>query len=367
MKGTRLTVAILVIAFILLGFSRNLFSWNLVDFFASDLPEKIEAEMLADFDAERDIPDLPSLEGKSSFEAVRDLSIFRNDEVREYIYLYLTTGRPYVIRSINRSHDHLDLIQEIFQEDPDMPMELTLLPLLESGFHPRAVSRSGAVGLWQFMYATGRPLGLDVNRWVDERRNVEKSTRAAMRHLKNLYNHFGSWELALAAYNGGGGHVSRAMKRSGNKDFWSLARGGHLRQETEEYVPRFLALLTIYEHASLFGIAEEVKKKEQRTMVQVEIDHPLHLKTLSKHTGIPLDVLRKHNPELHGYITPPNRPRYIILIPEKYHEDFEKARPRLFSRPLDRVIPHRVRSGEYLHKIARHYKKKHQNSFALTT
>ncbi len=366
MKGARLTIAILVIAFVLLGFSRELFSWNLVDFFASDLPEKIEAEMLADFDPDSDIPELPPLEGKTSFEAVRDLSIFRNDEVREYIYVYLTRGRPYVIRSINRSRDHLDLIQEIFQEDPDMPMELTLLPLLESGFHTRAVSRSGAVGLWQFMHATGRPLGLDVDRWVDERRNVEKSTRAAMRHLKNLYNHFGSWELALAAYNGGGGHVRRAMLRSGNSDFWSLARGGHLRKETEEYVPRFLALLAIYEHASLFGIADDLDNKRERKMVQVELDHPVHLKTLSKHTGIPLDMLREYNPELHGYITPPRQPRYIIHIPAEYHKNFEKARPRLFSRPLEKVILHRVRSGEYLNKIARHYKKKHLSSSVLT-
>ncbi len=200
---------------------------------------------------------LPPLEeGKDFFESVRDLSILRREEVRKFVYLYLTTGRQYSIRAISRSQTYMDLILKILQSHPGMPPELALLPLLESGFDPDAVSRSRAVGLWQFMRETSAMLGLRTDGRVDERRHVVKSTNAAIRHLNNLYRSLGSWELALAAYNGGSGTVSRAISRCGSRNFWEIRDTGILPDETAEYLSRYAALMIIYQNRDSLGLSE---------------------------------------------------------------------------------------------------------------
>ena len=153
-------------------------------------------------------------------------------------------GRRFIEQSLLRREEYLPVIREIFAEE-GVPEDLINVALIESGFNSNARSYAGAVGMWQFMKATGRSYGLEVSKKVDERKDVVDSTIAAARHLRDLYGIFGDWYLALAAYNAGVGGVSRAITRAGSDDFWVVAKKGRLKQQTIDYVPRFIAATII--------------------------------------------------------------------------------------------------------------------------
>ena len=146
-------------------------------------------------------------------------------------------------------------------KEEGVPQDLIYLAQAESGFHPLAVSRVGARGIWQFMASRGRGYGLYHNMWVDDRQDPEKSTRAAARHLKDLYNQFGDWYLAMAAYNSGPGTVQAAVKRTGYADFWELYRRNVLPKETRNYVPIILAVTIMAKNPSQYGLDEVVMEK----------------------------------------------------------------------------------------------------------
>ncbi len=260
---------------------------------------------------------LPEQRERPFFDAVNDLSICRHREVRRFMYQYLTRDRDYIKASILRSRKYLDIIRGIFDEYGDVPAGLALLPLLESGFDPRAVSRSHAVGLWQFIRGTSSIFGLKTDEWLDERRNVEKSTRAAVLHLRHLYRHFGSWELALAAYNGGSGHVSRAMSETGARTFWELHEKGALRRETAEYVPRFAALLVIYANMDRLNLEEEIPDYRPVNIVRMPLPGSASIERISRLSGTPLRTIRYHNPELNSGITPPYYGTYHLKMPSR--------------------------------------------------
>ena len=258
MKYTKFII-ITALAFVLFfGYNRWVFSWGLFQLFDEQQYSVEGHEKVRNFNPDIETFYLPGIEGKDFFNTVKDFSICRRKQVREFLYIYLTIGREYTIRSIERSFFYIDSIKNIMKDNPDIPDAIALLPLLESGFDPAAVSRSNAVGLWQFMKRTASFFGLKKNRLVDERLDVIKSTEAAIRHLRHLYLRFGSWELALAAYNGGEGMLSRAIEKVGTEDIWQLIDAGMLPVETAEYVPRFAALLLIYHNSSLFGIDREI-------------------------------------------------------------------------------------------------------------
>ncbi|HMB21110.1 MAG TPA: lytic transglycosylase domain-containing protein, partial [Spirochaetota bacterium] len=219
-KATYIALFVLLLSLTLVSMDTRSFCWNLLDLFNDTVYSEEGLQKAIEYEPNMDHFFLPSIEGKDLFASIDDLSICRREEVRRYLYMYLTVGREYVKNSIHRSYMYMEIIEDVMEEYPEITRDMALLPLLESGFNPRAVSKSRAVGLWQFMYPTSQMLGLKINNWVDERRHIEKSTRAALRHLKNLYSIYGSWELSLAAYNGGAGHVSRTMKRTGIRDYW---------------------------------------------------------------------------------------------------------------------------------------------------
>ena len=363
------TVALLIVGVTLFGYNQNLFSWGLFNLFDERSYSREGLSKALAFDPDKDILYLPKLEGKELFESVEDLSISRKQEVRRYLYVYLTRGRPYILKGIENSHKYSDLIYSIFDEEEnrDMPKDLAMLPLLESAFNPYAVSRSKAVGLWQFMSNTSRPLGLKNNRWVDERRDVEKSTRAAIRHLRNLHRTFKSWDLALAAYNGGGGHVRRSMKKSNTTDFWSLAASGTLRKETEEYVPRFLALLLIYRNQGLFDIKEELTPPEVEDTALFRLTYGVHLRHVSKLTGLPVKNILTLNPQLKMGATPPYDRSFELRLPVDAAEKLEKNRKSLYRLRYSRVKKYKVKQGDCLSKIAARHKKKLVTSSISTT
>lgn len=178
-------------------------------------------------------------------------------EVRKEIARYTTRNRGCITNSLNNRKPHHDLMKEIFR-DEGVPEELINVALLESQFNPRAKSPAGAKGMWQFMSGTGRLYGLTVKGNKDERTDPILSTIAAAKHLRDLYNEFNDWHLALAAYNAGPARVSKALEKSGADSFWELARSGALPQETLNFVPKFIASTIIMQQPKSFGFADAV-------------------------------------------------------------------------------------------------------------
>ncbi len=191
------------------------------------------------------------------------------EEIRRYIWYFLQ-NKPYLERTLQRAEYYLPLIKPIIEKS-GLPSELALLPVIESGFNPLAVSRSGAAGLWQFIPSTAKRYGLRVDEQADERFDVVKSTEAAVRYLKDLYNMFGSWELALAAYNCGENCVKN---KTAGVDFWLTK--DMLPVETRNYVPAFFAVLLLTRDPLKYGLSSPevrlVRKEEEPVRTQFPID-----------------------------------------------------------------------------------------------
>ncbi|MBN2039356.1 MAG: transglycosylase SLT domain-containing protein [Spirochaetes bacterium] len=303
---------------------------------------------------------LPELENKNFFESINDMSICRYKLVRKFINQYLSEARSFLANGLTRSQRYLPVIKEIFEKYGQIPEELALLPLLESGFNPYATSRSKAVGLWQIMKPTSRDLGLKINSWVDERRDIEKSTEAAVRHLCSLYKIFNSWELALAAYNGGAARVKRAMIKTGAENFEELLESEELRRETNEFVHRFAALAVIYRNQELFDIKSEVNAPEIAETENIILAFPVRIKDLSGITGVPQDIIKMYNPELKKNVTPPYEKEYSVRIPKHSVSRYNKNKSKLYAVKFKKLKKHIVREGESLSKIAKTYKTKMQ-------
>ena len=300
---------------LLLSFNQNPVCGKLFQLFEDTTFKAEGLKRIQEYNPDKDTLCIPPLENKGFFESIDDLSIFRRREVRKLVYIYLTSYREYVKRAIRRSFLYIDIIEEKLREYPEIPKEIALLPLLESGFNPYAVSKSRAVGLWQFISSTSKTLGLRNDRWIDERMDIEKSTKAAIYHLKNLYRIFKSWELTLAAYNGGGYHIKRAIHKTGINDFWKLQKSGVLKVETSEYVSRFAALILIFKNQKNCGIQKEIESIETVDTKSVVLKYPLNIQNISIITGIPLTTIRKFNPELKRNVIPPYYREYRFRIP----------------------------------------------------
>lgn len=304
---------------------------------------------------EKAVKEAPAGEGKCLFDAVNDLSICDDPEVRGFIHVYLTRGRPYVVRSIRRSRLYLDEVDAVVRSTPGAPPDIALLPLLESGFNPQAVSRSRAVGLWQFLGPTAKILKMQDDAWVDERRDVEKSTRAAMRHLANLQSVFGSWDLALAAYNGGAGHVRRAMNRTRTTTLAGLNKRGALRRETAEYVARYAALMVIYKNQDIFGIAEEIGETDARETGVMELEFPVHIERLARVAGITVDEIRALNPQLKTVLTPIYERAYRLKLPAEAIRALEEDEEMSYAIKFTSIKKHVVRRGDSINRLAQRY------------
>lgn len=243
--------------------------------------------------------------------------------------------------------------QEMFEailESNDLPKELVYLAMVESGFSPRAYSWAHAAGPWQFIYGTGRTYGLRRDWWVDERRDPEKSTRAAAKYLKDLYAEFGDWYLVMAAYNSGSQRVKRAMKRNNTDNYWELTT---LPRETRNYVPSFIAATIIGENAAAFGF--DVTPESPLSYDEVTIGGSINLSVLSKAAGVNVSELIRLNPELRRKSTPPTSKGYKLLIPYGTAELFNKNFAELPEEERTGTIKHKVRRGEALSAIATKY------------
>ena len=242
-----------------------------------------------------------------------DIPIVRNAKVEQWIDYFQGRGRKWFTVYLERSTRYVPFMRKILREH-NQPEDLVYLAMIESGFSTRAFSRARAVGPWQFMKATGRMYGLGVNFWVDERRDPEKSTIAAARHLKDLFDQFQSWKLAAAAYNAGAGKVSRAIKRYRTEDFWELSRGRYLRPETRHYVPKLIAAALIAKEPHKYGF-KNIEYQDPLQYDKVVVNQPINLIQLAKITGTDLEELFDLNPELNHPVTPPHLASYELRVP----------------------------------------------------
>jgi membrane-bound lytic murein transglycosylase D len=253
---------------------------------------------------------------------------------------------------LSRSGKYLKMMKEILKEE-GIPEDLVYLPIIESGFNVRAYSRSRAAGPWQFIAATAKRYGLKINWWVDERRDPVKSTRAAARYLKDLNEMFNSWSLALASYNAGENKVKRVLRRTRSNNIWELLlRTRHLRRETRNYIPKFIAARTIALDPDYFGFYD-LQYLDEFAYDEVTLDSPLEIEAIAKCAGTTKAVIKDLNPELRRWSTPPNVRRYALRIPKGVKDEFLRKLAKMPKRERFDVRTYRVRAGDTVSRIAR--------------
>lgn len=281
----------------------------------------------------------------------------RNPRVEHYIRRFSSgKGRRNFAEIFKRSGKFLPEIKEMLRSE-GVPSDIAYLPLIESGFNPRAVSRKNAVGLWQFIRPTGIRYGLKVNYWVDERMNVEKSTLAAAKYLKELFEEFGSWELALAAYNCGEKRVSRAIRKTGSTDFWTLSRKKKLPRETRNYLPKFNAALIIARNPQKYGFRITETEKDYEI---VSVPPRKSLAEIANLLDMGYKEISRYNPSLVGLSTPPGK-TYDLKVPKDYAGKLISVESEIAALK-DIEVPFRTRPTRYtvkpddsLWKIARKF------------
>lgn len=282
-----------------------------------------------------------------------DIPIVVNDRVLNEIDYLLSTGER-LYRYLARSSRYEAWMKSILKEE-GVPQDLFYLALIESGFSNHAYSRARALGPWQFIRSTGRIFGLESNWWLDERKDPEKATRAAARYLKRLYGEFGDWYLALAAYNAGEGKIRKAVRHSGEKDFWSISKEGshHLKLETKHYVPRFIAAALIAKMPARFAVGP-IDYDVPFQFEVVPIGGSLELTTAAKLIDVEPGHLAYLNPELNHLITPPGS--YSLRIPPGTRGKFLIAYAELPEEVKStKMAHHQIRRGDNLWRIAKRY------------
>ena len=236
----------------------------------------------------------------------------RDDKVESHIRFFHIAIRHRFEEWLTRLGHYKPLVENIFSQF-NLPSDLVYLSLVESGFNPHAYSRARATGPWQFMKGTAIVYGLRVDQYVDERRDPIKSTIAAARYLRDLYDLFGAWPLAMAAYNAGEGKVMRALQKTRADSFWEIAQTKHIRRETKEYVPRFMAATIIAKNPDQYGFAQDPPAPHQ--FDEVIVHRAIALQPLAAAAGISFLELRRLNPELRRDVTPPDDQNYHLKVP----------------------------------------------------
>lgn len=280
---------------------------------------------------------------------VYDVPITLNEKVKAYIHLFQTSRWGVIARAFERAGRYLPMIREIFAEK-GLPQDLINLAYIESAFNPLAYSKAKALGIWQFIEPTGRRYGLKSSYWLDERRDPEKSTRAAADYLSYLYGLFQSWPLALAAYNAGEQRIQEAIERQGTTDFWALK----LPKETELFVPAFMAMTIIAKNPERYGFTPP--QEQPWVFDRVKLKGPVDLRLIAKLINIPLETIRKLNPELLRWITPSSMPYYEVKLPPGTKEELLQALAQVPQAHQASLSRHRIRKGETLAKVASRYR-----------
>jgi membrane-bound lytic murein transglycosylase D len=252
-----------------------------------------------------------------------------------------------------RSGRYKEMISRVLKEE-GVPQDLIYLAQAESGFHSLALSRAGARGMWQFMASRASGYGLERSWWLDERQDPEKATRAAARHLKDLYNMFGDWYLAMAAYNSGPGTVQHAVQRTGYADFWELYKRNVLPAETRNYVPIIIAITIMSKNPQQYGL-DNVQMERSLDSDSVTINYPIDLRLVAECTDTSVATLQELNPSLLRMTTPKDQ-AFTLHLPAGTKDKFEQ---QVAAIPMEmRVLWrfHRVQPGDTLASISRKYR-----------
>lgn len=347
-----------------------------------------------------------------------DFPVVVNTRVEFWVDYFTGRGRKYFEKYLERSELFVPYITPILRQNA-MPEDLVYLAMIESGFNNHARSHAKAVGPWQFISATGKRYGLMVNWWVDERRDTRKSTMAAVEYLKDLYQMFQSWELAAAAYNAGEAKVARAIRRFGTSDFWTISKHRFLRPETRDYVPKIMAAAIVAKNRTQFGFpppgagggpsdgeliagdgevvrvekessdqaaeaeiasVSEVIKTAQAApprwvstpsvsksgslsgeqVLEFEVQGPADLLQVAHAAGLSYATVKSLNPELLRWCTPPHLSSYRIKLPASTKDQFlVKYNQPDFPKKVQ-FMAYKVRGGETIGKIARHFGIRHE-------
>ncbi len=281
-----------------------------------------------------------------------DIPIEFNEAVDRWLAYFQRRGRRNLQIHLTRAGRYEPAMRAIMREH-GLPQDLVYLSLIESGYDPNAYSRAHAVGLWQFLASTGRRYGLRIDGWVDERRDPIKATRAAAAHLKDLYEEFGSWYLAAAAYNGGAHRVRRAIRRTGSRDFWTLARRRYLPRETRNYVPKFIAAALIAKQPEKYGFS--VSSAGPLSYDVGQVPDATSLSVIAEAAGVSLAEVVTLNPQLVRRVTPPGE-RYFVRLPARTGPKFAINYARVPAEDRLRAIEHTIRRGDTLAQLARTYR-----------
>jgi len=284
-----------------------------------------------------------------------DLPLVMNDIVASYVNFFSRSpkGHGTVERALTRAGRYREMISRILREE-GVPQDLIYLAQAESGFKNLALSRAGARGMWQFMAGRASEYGLERNWWVDERQDPEKATRAAARHLKDLYAQFGDWYLALAAYNSGPGNVQRGVERTGYADFWELYRRDALPRETKNYVPIIIAATIVAKNPEKYGL-DNVIPEAPPEMDTVTVDYPVDLRLVAECVDSSVEVLQELNPSLLR-MTTPKVGSFNLKLPGGTAEKYQVA---IAAIPVDKRVwwrYYKVARGDTLQSVAKRYR-----------
>ncbi len=311
------------------------------------LVEPTEVLTLSGEDLRAELDKVRMAERNTSYDFPIDL----NDKVLTWVNLFTTVKKGFIENALDRASRYLPMIRQVFAEE-GIPQDLAYLAVIESGFRNEARSRARAIGMWQFMRSTGRLYGLASNRWVEDRRDPIRATRAAARYLKRLYEDTGDWYLAVSSYNAGPLSLERAADALGTRNFWDLARSRWLRNETKNYVPELCAAILVGRHPARYGI--QVQPQPPLTFETVEVHRQTSLATIARLAGTDLATIRALNPELLRGFTPPGS--YTVRVPAGLGLICSRALAREGAQRPERVRIYRVRRGDSLLRVARRFK-----------
>ncbi len=301
---------------------------------------------------------------------VSSLTLITNEKIAGWIQFFATMDRARFQRFLDRGQKYRKIVEDVLVEN-DLPPELFFLALIESGYQTHATSSARAVGVWQFMPSTGRRYGLQITSQIDERRDPIRATEAAAKYLRDLYNIFGSWPLAMAAYNAGEYGVIRSILKGKSRDYWTLVKMGVLPKETSDYVAKMMAAATIGADPDKYGFTLATVENYPE-LEAIGIPPRTHLSDLAKHSELSLEKIREFNPHLKGNRIPNHPSQYEIWFPKENAEKLHPHLTRLQKSPAptpqwvshvdsksERTLPertlHRVKAGENLTMIAKRY------------